>query len=448
MKIERIEVKNLFGIFYHEIPLNIGEHITLIHGPNGFGKTTLLTMLNALFSSNYGPLRGIPFSEFSLDFSDKSNLRLRKKPDLDNKELKDDGGKLIFEFSKRGSRTRPYVEEPLRRRIGRFPLAVIEEIIPQLDRIGRDQWIHLETDEVLSLEEIFDRFGDRLPFDIEAKHAEPDWLQKIKSSIGIRFIEAQRLLSFPKSVRELRGYKGQPPMVPAVMNYSKELAGAIQAKLAEYGSLSQSLDRTFPTRLVKGNGTSELTIEELRNNLGDLEKKRSRLMMTGLLDKEEEIDLRELQDIDQSNRNVLSVYIGDVKEKLSVFDELTNKIDLLVKIINERFLYKRMAITKKEGFVFTTSAGTDLSPASLSSGEQHEVVLLYELLFKVGPNCLILIDEPELSLHVVWQQQFLKDLLGITSVAGFDVLIATHSPQIIHGRWDLTVVLQGPDRGP
>jgi predicted ATP-binding protein involved in virulence len=94
--------------------------------------------------------------------------------------------------------------------------------------------------------------------------------------------------------------------------------------------------------------------------------------------------------------------------------------------------------------IFTTADGKSLSLDKLSSGEQHEVVLLYELLFKTKQNTLILIDEPELSLHVVWQLQFLKDLQEITNLSEFDVLIATHSPQIIHDRWDLTVELKGP----
>jgi predicted ATP-binding protein involved in virulence len=58
---------------------------------------------------------------------------------------------------------------------------------------------------------------------------------------------------------------------------------------------------------------------------------------------------------------------------------------------------------------------------------------------------LILIDEPELSLHVAWQVQFLKDLARVIKLSSFDVLLATHSPQIIDTRWDLTVELKGPD---
>jgi predicted ATP-dependent endonuclease of OLD family len=60
------------------------------------------------------------------------------------------------------------------------------------------------------------------------------------------------------------------------------------------------------------------------------------------------------------------------------------------------------------------------------------------------PNSLILIDEPEISLHILWQQQFLKDMQEITAIRKFDILIATHSPHIIYDRDDLAVGLVGP----
>lgn len=51
-RIKQISVKNLFGMFDHTIPLNVDERITIIHGPNGFGKTALLRLLDTLFSQN------------------------------------------------------------------------------------------------------------------------------------------------------------------------------------------------------------------------------------------------------------------------------------------------------------------------------------------------------------------------------------------------------------
>ena len=233
-------------------------------------------------------------------------------------------------------------------------------------------------------------------------------------------------------------------MEPAVVTYAQELAATIKATLAEYANLSQSLDRSFPTRLVSSDASTDLTTDDLRNELSALEDKRSRLVDAGLLDREKGLDFRQLQAIDERNRNVLSVYVTDAQQKLSVFDEISKKLDLFKQIIKDRFLYKEMVITSKDGLVFRTADGKTLQPTFLSSGEQHVVVLFYELLFKVGPNSLILIDEPELSLHVIWQQQFLQALANITKLGNFDVLIATHSPQIIHDRWDLTVELKGP----
>jgi predicted ATP-binding protein involved in virulence len=445
MRIKKLTVKNLFGIFNHEIPLNMKERITIIHGPNGFGKTVILTVLNALFSSDYRKIIRVPFSEVIINFDDGSTLLVQKHEKAEAEER--DGNELILEFSKNHTKQKPLTikMKPISRQNINFPIGIIEEAIPELDRIGPETWLHLPTQEKLSLEEVLYRFPDRLPVpSVPRRIQETEWLQEIKKSLHIRFIETQRLFSFSRP-RRLRGYEGMPPsLIPAVINYSEELANSIQAKLAEYATLSQSLDRTFPTRLVMGDGVSELTIEDLRTNLSELEVKRTRLMEAGLLDKEKEIDFRELQRIDESNRNVLSVYIEDVKKKLSVFDEFSSRIDLLVRIVNSRFLYKRMSISKKEGFIFRTAEGKELLPTNLSSGEQHELVLLYELLFKVTPDSLILIDEPELSLHVFWQQQFLKDLQEITRIVGLDFLIATHSPPIIHDRWDLTVELKGP----
>ena len=67
-----------------------------------------------------------------------------------------------------------------------------------------------------------------------------------------------------------------------------------------------------------------------------------------------------------------------------------------------------------------------------------------EGIVRVRENSIILIDEPEISLHVVWQHEFLKDLEQIAALSQFHALVATHSPQIISDRWDLTVELKGP----
>ena len=104
-------------------------------------------------------------------------------------------------------------------------------------------------------------------------------------------------------------------------------------------------------------------------------------------------------------------------------------------IVNEKFLFKRLEFDQDLGMVFNdedTGARVDLQ--HLSSGEQHELVLLYDLLMNVDERSLVLIDEPEISLHVAWQKSFLDDLDRIGSLTTLCFIVATHSPQII-GKW-------------
>ena len=49
---------------------------------------------------------------------------------------------------------------------------------------------------------------------------------------------------------------------------------------------------------------------------------------------------------------------------------------------------------------------------------------------------IILIDEPENSLHVAWQSMFLNDIKQIAEGIDVQFIIATHSPQLIGNNWD------------
>jgi len=145
---------------------------------------------------------------------------------------------------------------------------------------------------------------------------------------------------------------------------------------------------------------------------------------------------------DESKSDILAVYLDDSEKKAAVFDDLVAKISLFVTSLkNKQLTHKTIKIDGKTGFTVVTDNGKNIDLTLLSSGEQQEIVLLYELLFKTVSNTLILIDEPETSLHVTWQKDFIKDILAIAKIQGISFCIATHSPQIINGRWDLTTDL-------
>ena len=82
--------------------------------------------------------------------------------------------------------------------------------------------------------------------------------------------------------------------------------------------------------------------------------------------------------------------------------------------------------------------GNEIPIRKLSSGEQNLVILCYKLVFELTNNSILLVDEPENSLHVAWLDNLLKDYLSIAKTTGCQIIIATHSPAFIHGKWELT----------
>ena len=440
MRIKRVFVKKLFHLFDHEIPMNMDERITIIHAPNGFGKTAILRMIDGLFNSRYSELRTFPFVTFGVELDDGETLQVERQPadktDEKRKRRKRNGQQLVFSSGEHRFELKPVTE----RADLPVPIGAIENIVPHLYQAGPRLW-RTADGEVLDMDDVLDRYSKFFPIPVDTMREEPKWLREIRDSVDVRFIRAERLVARSEE-RKIRHRETGPQLTPTVLNYSEALASAIRATLTKYAELSQSLDRTFPVRLVGQSPAADLTKDEISNRLAEFETKRKRLIDSGLLDQEINPHFQVPQTLDDTKASVLSVYVGDVEEKLAVFDSIALKIDLFKSIINRRFRHKMMAISKENGLTFTTESGQPLDPTSLSSGEQHELIMLYELLFKVRPDSLILVDEPEISLHVAWQQEFLRDLHEITTLSQFDVLVATHSPQIISERWDLTVELE------
>ena len=451
MQIEKISVTGLFGIFDHTIPINTKEGITIIHSLNGFGKTSTLRLLDGFFSSRYSVVEEILFHKFVVTFDNGDSIEIVQDHSASKDKLRSIS--LDLSYFKMSGEVKIASLDSQENNDSRMELLNDEiDSIPELRRIGVHTWLHSITDERLSAEEVIDRFEDRLPPGIRnISFGDPDWLIEIKQHLKVRLIESQRLLN-TVSNRVSKKYNKRMLMLPAVSTYSEELSSIIKRKLEEYGNTSQLIDRTFPIRVMQHGLDGGFTDEEIQEQLTELEKNRSRLIEVGLLDGAHSSDLEiSHQKFDESTKSLLSVYISDMKEKISVFDDIIEKMELFERLVNQKFSYsnKVMSFDKEKGFVFSISSGVGteklnpLSPSDLSSGEQHEVVLLYELLFKVQKYSLVLIDEPELSLHVSWQRQFLKDLQEVRKLTQINMLIATHSPDIIQDRWDLTVELKG-----
>ena len=443
MRVKEIEIAGLFGYFNHRVPLKTQEHITIIHGPNGVGKTTILRLTRDLFSKHFHSLLMTPFKSIVVRFSPKGTLRV----DRINAERNEDATpQLKLQFQIEGKRiTHTVTNETPRDLRRRFP--PLERIIDHLERVGPNQWHDELGGEVLSLDEVILRYGHLLPPSFrEYVSALPEEFDAVLDGIDIFLVETQRL--FIRHRREPEDYRRRvvEGQRMTVEQFSEDMVDRIQSTLRESGSLSASLDQTFPQRLLSRGLPGEATDAAIRELYSSQSAYRDRLMEVGLIAEEGQVSLPG-DELGENERKVLWIYLSDVADKLKVFDPLLQRIELFKDVVNSRFSYKKFHVSKDEGFLFfSDNDGSSVPLRALSSGEQHELVLAYQLLFLAKKGSLIFIDEPELSLHVTWQRQFLEDIARISRVADLDFLIATHSPSIIHNRRDLMVPLaQGED---
>ena len=81
--------------------------------------------------------------------------------------------------------------------------------------------------------------------------------------------------------------------------------------------------------------------------------------------------------------------------------------------------------------------GQQIAPQDLASGELQLIILFTFLYFRFerpDQEFTVLVDEPELSLHVAWQNRYVDNIREANPNAQF--IIATHSPEIAAGQPD------------
>ncbi len=439
MKIRQIDIHSLFGYFDHEIPLN--DRITIIHGPNGVGKTTILRLVHDLFKRRFHSLLNTPFDRIVIHFKPKGSLTVIR---IEREKLQ-----FIYNMGK-GQTEQHDLSINTQKILRKYPPHFLERMIDHIERVGPSEWYDEITGQTMSFDDVILRYGHFLSPDIrESIISVPDEIERLLKKINIVVVETQRLFTRHKNGEFVPRYRREVPVQRVtVEQYSEDMVSKIEKCQRESGEIGSSLDSSFPQRLLEAQIPLVATKENIQKEYDLQSEYRDRLIKAGLLTVETSIPLTP-EGLAEHERKVLAVYLHDVKKKLAVFEELLPQIELFKDIVNSHFLYKKFKIdTEKGGFVFESEHdGSIVPPTALSSGEQHEIVLTYGLLFKASSGSLILIDEPELSLHVTWQRKFLEDIAKISELADLNFLVATHSPSIINNRRNLMVRLAGEQEG-
>jgi predicted ATPase len=447
--LRRVTVNGLFGQPAATIDL-CDDSLTLLFGANGGGKSTCLRLINHVLSEDYFLLEDEPFESIVLEFADGAVVSF----DRNNAEWSETffdkqgrrfqtSGKAAFDqgaFERWINERTPYHAFDGNVLGGAGPRPVLsKESVDLLKRDFLAQPAH-------STKVFWARKASTGSFQIPAGEGESD--RPVRTIVRqSRLITSDRLRGVYQTSPRLRRRPGIEDNLGAlrITAVAAEIQETISKAREQTRKRSAEIDsQTFHRILERlprsssGNKSSPETrgavglgqLSVLENELNSLNR---RLMECEI--STAKLNLPEIASyIDQNValNQLFQQHLEDLLEKSKAASRPLEQLETLTRIVNERLVGKRLRLSADNGIcVKRLSDDVDIPLARLSSGEQHLIVLFHSLIFETTPGGICLIDEPEISLNVDWQENFITDLLTTARIAPQQFLIATHSPQIV-----------------
>ncbi len=432
-RVSRIRITGLFNEINYDISLENGRDIAIITAPNGRGKTTLLNILAFVMQptgENLNAFRSVPFGVFECVMSDGTAVTLsRLAPDKAPGRAPD---------SYKAAFTANY---------GDFRYSITAP--------GR-------PDEGLVFSDVI---GGFIPSEQEPCFApesdDPLVLLRGQSSIStqmLRFLESrirdyQREKGCLKSVNYIRANRIQPVAPPSrrPMDYDegrnesplkiarRKISACIREATERYNQeVSLAKDR-LPRMFLEEEGGS-LDCEQFMTEWYDYSMELKRFQEIGLIAPAEDFTKgRDIAAVYPTKGPFLSTYLEAFKGTTAPLRDIYERLKLFKTILDSRNVITGKKVFFGKDGVSVLMGDREIPLDALSSGEKHDFMMFYHLIFGTERGSLVLIDEPEISLHIQWQESYLDHLTGICEMNGLQAIVATHSPNIIGSHIDCLV---------
>lgn len=452
MRIERLIAEGVHGYLSFDIRFN--PRLSFLTGLNGDGKTTALELASSLLGPNLEYLGATEFRTAEVILSGKGNpitvrasrndnglqisiSTLEGTADVSPSELE-----LIINARREGESSSPVIRKfqqnsiiqaiselvnPVLLGIDRRPFSGKSTVAEYEDARRRDQWMRrmllqkgLQVDRYpASLREAFSLVVVKMQ-EIRATLADLD--EKLRNDIFERAFELPdfTLSRVAPTTARLKDYQSKLQKIQQVAN-----------------EVSLPMQRTGPK--------IEAYIESVTKIVHGFERQTIKRRPKGqMLDAEENEALVQWYlvqpQVDQieGHLDLLTKYVDERAELLDPITQLKNLVDSFLEQTGKELIVERIGVPA----IKITATGQTRDLASLSSGERQVMSILSQLTLnpELESSGILMVDEPELSLHLAWQEKFVEAILEANSSVQF--ILATHSPAIVLDRDDACIDLR------
>ena len=419
MKCRSIEIKKLFQTFDYKFSWqeNI-EKVLLLTGPNGYGKTTLLKILYYLKEGQWYYFYKLPFEEIVIEFDNGTKFKITElhdahiQSDSKTEDVSNPRRTLSFELIVKDEVQSKFLlqEEDIRN---------IEINNPQT----RNKFIRYVEDKNTLQDALEYLSQNKNLYDFLSNKDGYDTIRMFVEALNVNYIPANRIFSIENGNNVL-----------SVKSISNQIKEKLRRENYRYlNRVSEARSNIFENLLI---GASDCAKEEYVEETLKLKEKVITMHKWGL------IPFKDFIPYQEGYGKIFSVYLNEIKETLVLYEEIYNKLKKFSSLLGKKnFVNKTIEYSPNRGILVKSTQGKPIDIDCLSSGEQNEIILLYNFIFQISSNSILLIDEPENSLHVEWQSVFYEELEEICNMNNIQVIVATHSPQIIGERWEQCIDL-------
>ena len=114
-------------------------------------------------------------------------------------------------------------------------------------------------------------------------------------------------------------------------------------------------------------------------------------------------------------------------------DKINEQKYIFSNIINEAFAETRKQISNSSSKLTFDNDGEIIDTSGLSSGEKQLLIILLTVLLERNQEYILMMDEPEISLHISWQYKLIDWILQFNP--NVQIILTTHSPMIFADGW-------------
>lgn len=130
---------------------------------------------------------------------------------------------------------------------------------------------------------------------------------------------------------------------------------------------------------------------------------------------------------------MINLLVGGAPEARELAQEAAQARVMFQDMVDDLFCETGKKIVRTSNEIQIEQYGEVLSPYKLSSGEKQVLVILLTVLVEDRQPYVLLMDEPEISLHVEWQQKLITMIRQLNP--NVQIILTTHSPAVIMNGW-------------